>query len=119
NDRVLDSATDTVVISTGNSAPVANAGPDQTGVLGQLMHLDGTGSTDVDGNPLTFAWSFVQRPAGSTATLSNPTAMKPTFTVDRRGTYRVQLVVNDGLVDSAPDFIDVVVGNTAPVANAG
>jgi len=30
NDGKVDSAPDTVVITTENSAPVANAGPDQT-----------------------------------------------------------------------------------------
>ncbi|MGH3522991.1 MAG: PKD domain-containing protein, partial [Mycobacterium sp.] len=102
NDGTVDSAVDTVVISTGNSAPVANAGPDQTGVVTQLIHLDGSGSSDVDGNLLTFAWTFVSRPGGSSAALNDPAAVKPTFTVDRRGTYRLQLIVNDGVVDSSP-----------------
>jgi K319L-like, PKD domain/PKD domain/Calx-beta domain len=119
NDGTVDSVVDTVTISTENTAPVANAGADQTAVVNQLIHLDGSGSSDVDGNALTFVWSFVQRPAGSIAALSDPTALRPTFTVDRRGTYRVQLVVNDGLVNSDPDFIDVVVGNSAPTAAAG
>ena len=36
------------------------------------------------------------------ATLSNPTAVQPTFLVDRPGPYTAQLIVNDGQVDSAP-----------------
>jgi PKD domain/Calx-beta domain len=119
NDGTVDSAPDTIVVNTGNTAPVANAGPDQTAVVNQVIHLDGSGSTDVDGNALTFAWTFVQRPAGSASALSDPTALKPTFTVDRRGTYRLQLVVNDGFVNSSPDLVDVVVGNSAPIASAG
>ena len=119
NDGTVDSAPDTVIVSTGNSAPVANAGPDQTALLGSLVHLDGSGSSDVDGNALTFAWTFVSRPAGSAAVLSNPAATKPTFTVDRHGTYRLQLIVNDGFVDSGADLVDIVVGNSAPVASAG
>ena len=100
NDGTVNSAPDTVVINTGNSPPVANAGPDQTVALNSLVTLNGSGSTDVDGNPLTFAWSFVSRPAGSTATLSNPTAVMPTFTADRLGDFVVQLIVNDGTVNS-------------------
>ena len=40
-------------ISTLNSVPVANAGPDQVAFAGETVHLNGAGSTDVDGNPLT------------------------------------------------------------------
>ena len=119
NDGLLDSGPDTVVISTGNSAPVANAGPDQSVLVPQVVHLDGSGSTDVDGNTLTFSWTFVTRPAGSAAQLVDGNTASPSFQVDRRGTYRVSLVVNDGLVDSGADIVEITVGNTAPVASAG
>jgi hypothetical protein len=119
DDGTAASTPDTVVVNTGNSAPVANAGPDQTATLSQLVHLDGTASTDVDGDPLTFAWSFVSRPAGSTAVLTNPAAVNPTFVVDRHGSYQIQLIVNDGAQSSLPDVVEITVGNTAPVANAG
>ena len=119
NDGSANSAPDIVIVTSGNSAPAANAGPDQTAVQGQVVTLDGSGSSDADGNALTYQWTFVEKPAGSAAVLSSPTALKPTFTVDVKGTYRLQLVVNDGEASSAPDLVDVVVGNTAPVAAAG
>lgn len=37
-----------------NTAPMANAGPDQTGVIGQLITLDGSASSDRDGDALSF-----------------------------------------------------------------
>jgi hypothetical protein len=37
-------------------------------------------------------------PVGSLATLSDPTAVQPTFVVDLPGTYTVQLIVDDGIV---------------------
>ena len=119
NDGALDSAPDTVVVSTVNSAPVANAGPDQTAFVGNLVVLNGGGSSDVDGDALTFAWAIIARPVTSAATLSDPAAMSPSFTIDAPGTYVVQLIVNDGLVDSAPDTVIVSTLNSRPVANAG
>jgi hypothetical protein len=119
NDGTANSTADTVVIDTDNSAPVANAGPDQTVLVTQAVMLNGSASSDADGDALTFAWTFVSRPAGSAAVLNNPIAVQPQFVVDQPGTYRLRLVVNDGTVDSAPDFVDVTTENSAPTANAG
>ena len=119
NDGHNNSAPSTVVISTQDSAPVANAGPNETVPTHSLVPLNGSGSTDVDGNPLTYAWSFVSIPSNSQATLTNPTAVNPTFTTDMQGIYVVQLVVNDGLLNSAVSTVTISDVNTAPVANAG
>ncbi|MHC1725305.1 MAG: PKD domain-containing protein [Syntrophobacteraceae bacterium] len=119
NDGVTNSLADTVVISTQNSPPVANAGPDQTAYVGDLVTLNGSGSTDVDGNPLTYTWSIIERPSGSGAIVSDAAAIQPTFTVDRFGTYVVQLIVNDGTVNSAPDNVQISTLNSKPVAEAG
>ncbi|HUQ87853.1 MAG TPA: PKD domain-containing protein [Vicinamibacterales bacterium] len=119
NDGTVDSAADTVRVTTENSPPTANAGPDQTTAVGATVTLDGRASSDVDGNPLRFLWAFVSRPAGSAASLSNQTAQAPTFTVDRAGSYVVRLIVNDGALDSAPDTVTISTSNSAPTANAG
>jgi len=42
-----------------NSAPVADAGSDQTAVAGDLVVLDGTGSSDPDADRLAFIWRQV------------------------------------------------------------
>lgn len=111
---------DTVTVTTANSAPVANAGLDQPAIVGRLVHLDGNLSQDADDDQLTSLWSFVSRPAGSTATLSDETIVNPTFTPDVPGTYIVQLIVNDGTVDSGPDTVLITTSeNVKPVADAG
>jgi hypothetical protein len=123
NDGQVNSAPDTVTItaSVGNVAPVANAGPDQSVAPGAVVTLNGSASSDANGNPLTYSWAFTSRPAGSSAALSNATVANPTFTADVAGAYVLNLVVNDGQVNSAPDTVTITasVGNVAPVANAG
>ena len=119
NDGTVDSSPSTITISTKNSPPVANAGPDQTITTGATVQLDGSRSTDVDGDALTYSWSLVSVPAGSTATLSNRAIVNPTFVADKKGTYTVQLVVNDGTFDSTPSQVSISDVNSPPVANAG
>jgi len=102
-----------------NRLPRANAGPDQTALLTAVVHLDGSGSTDADGDSLSFRWSFVSRPNGSAASLSDPSVVRPTFVLDVRGRYTVQLIVRDGFADSAPDIVQIDTQNSPPVADAG
>jgi hypothetical protein len=119
NDGTVDSGPDTVSITTINSQPVVEAGADQSVQVTDVVQLDGSGSSDVDGDPLTFLWELSAKPAGSTATISNPTLVNPTFVVDLPGTYVVLLTVNDGTSDSDVDFLTITTVNSAPVANAG
>ncbi|MBM4256908.1 MAG: hypothetical protein FJ147_13550 [Deltaproteobacteria bacterium] len=119
NDGIASSPVDTVTISTLNSKPVAHAGADQSGTVGTVIHLDGSSSFDVDGDPLTYQWSLTSRPATSTATLQHPTTVNPQFTLDKPGTYVVQLIVNDGTVDSDPVTVTITTLNSKPVAQAG
>lgn len=113
------SSTDTVSISTINSPPVADAGANGTAAIGEIVTLNGTGSSDADGDPLTFSWSFVARPDGSQAALIDSATPTPRFVLDVVGDYVVQLVVNDGAVSSQPDTVVITTRNTPPVANAG
>ena len=113
--------TETITITNTaiNVVPVANAGVDQSVNEGTLVTLDGSGSTDADGNTLTYKWT-----APSGITLSSATDAKPTFTapeVSSNTPYTFSLVVNDGSIDSPADQVVVTVKqvNKAPVANAG
>ena len=82
-----------------NDAPNAHAGMDQNVLVGDLVTLDGSLSSDVNGDTLTYQW-VLNKPLGSSAVLVNATSAHPEFTADVAGSYAVQLVVNDGLVDS-------------------
>jgi hypothetical protein len=89
---------------------VADAGQDQNIQAGSMVALDGNGSSDADGDAIAYSWTFTSVPAGSTSMLSDPTAANPTFTADAAGDYMVQLIVNDGTADSAPDAVVITAG---------
>jgi hypothetical protein len=114
------SSTADVTISTSNVPPVANAGPDQFVNIGTLVQLDGSGSTDLNGNLLSYHWTLIGAPANTTATLSDNTAVNPTFTADLPGTFKWQLVVNDGVSNSTPSTVTITTNPpTVPTAFAG
>jgi hypothetical protein len=87
--------------------PVANAGPDQTveqtSAAGAEVTLDGSGSSDPDNDPLTYAWTW----AGDSATGVNPTVTLPL------GTTTVTLEVFDGQL-SDMDTVQITVEDTTP-----
>jgi PKD repeat protein len=104
-------ATDSMVVTVVNEAPVANAGPDQTVNHAQTVTLNGSGSSDPEGGVLTYAWSVggVQIATGASA------AVGP-FDV---GVHTVTLTVTDDHGTTATDSMVVTVANEAPTANAG
>lgn len=112
-----DSATDT---AADDQAPVADAGDDLSGLVGDVVQLDGSGSYDPDGDVLDWQWTFVTQPQGSTSTLLNADQPTPRFYADVPGTFTIRLTVSDGQL-AASDDVDVVVEqpNDPPIADAG
>jgi len=93
--------------TTVNSIPVAEAGPFQYLDVGSLVRLDGSQSSDEDGDPLSYQWSIVEKPLGSSASLSLAYTATPYFTADTEGDYVIRLIVSDGISDSLPDYVTV------------
>jgi len=107
-----------IVVISSNARPIAEAGSNQTVAVGATVMLDGSQSYDPEGAALTYRWSFNPKPAGSTATFSDPAAVSPTFIADKPGDYVIELVVNDGVSDSAPDVVTISTINSGPQAVA-
>jgi PKD repeat protein len=72
---------------TAPQPPVANAGGPYTGTAGTEVTFNGSGSTDPQGETLTYAWKFGDGTTG--------TGVSPTHTYSTAGTYTVSLTVTD------------------------
>lgn len=97
----------TINATVPNGMPVANAGTAQRVMVLTGITLDGSASTDAEGDPLTYKWVLTSKPVDSTAELSSASAIKPTFVTDKAGDYVATLVVNDGHADSAAGTVTV------------
>jgi hypothetical protein len=121
NDGQVDSAPDTVTVTASAAPPVnrppsADAGPNQEVETGTLVTLNGSGSSDPDGDMITYGWTL-ETPAGSSAQLSDATDDTPRFTPDVDGEYVATLVVNDGQLGSDPAGVRVLASTTPPAPN--
>lgn len=115
-------STDQVTITIpGNNVPVAEAGADQSVNGGSTVNLDGTNSSDPDGDRLRYSWTQTN---GPTVTLNDPTTPTPSFTApaatasDQVLTFALR--VEDDFGASVLDAVEItVLANSPPVADAG
>ncbi len=91
-------------IRTGNDAPDADAGPDLIGVQAGTINLDGSGSSDPDGDAITFQWTQI---SGPPVTINNPDQAKAYFLADDGQVYAFRLTVTDELGASGSDTVSV------------
>lgn len=117
-------------VPAADRAPTADAGADQTVSGGMRVTLNGSASTDPDGDALNYTWT---QTSGTAVQLSNPHAVQPTFTspaaTDAAVALIFRLTVSDPSGLSATDTCQVTVSaavappappsNQPPVAEAG
>jgi Legume lectin domain/Bacterial lectin/PKD domain len=104
----LASAPDSVVVSSLNAAPSADAGPDQGTFIGNAVTLDGSASLDPDLDELSLLWTLAG-PEGSEAVLTGEATAFPTFTPDVAGSYTATLRVSDPFGALSTDSMVVAV----------
>ncbi len=110
NARIANARVDMGAYEYSNHAPVADAGPDQTITADAscltTVVLNGSGSSDADGDPLTFTWTGpFGTVSGASASVSLPA-----------GTHVITLTVQDGRGGSSSDTRVVTVVDATPPA---
>ena len=95
-----------------NHPPTASAGTSQTVPEGSTVTLDGSASSDPDGNALSYSWQLLDT-TGPPVTLSGSTAPQASFAATDDGIYDFRLTVNDGFASASADTT-VTVTNVAP-----
>lgn len=137
-DKVTEPVTVTITASNANTKPVANPGGPYTIERGQTLTLDGSGSSDADGDTLSYRWyifgpteasgvASVWNRNGSALTVENAIVdydkQKAKITPDAVGSWIVYLVVHDGTSISDFKSANITVtkpegaANTPPVAH--
>jgi len=91
-----------VTVDNINERPVADAGPDQSVLVGETVNFDGSNSNDPDGDIVSYDWDFGDGNTG--------TGVSATHTYSTADTYTVTLTVTDNGALTDTDTLTVTVG---------
>ena len=105
--RIYDGSSIVLVPAPPNHLSVANAGDDQTvyTCIDEIAEvtLDGSDSNDIDGDELSYYWSWMIDDQIYDANGVGPTIELPV------GEHVIELIVNDGIEDSEPNEVVITV----------
>lgn len=104
-----------LIVINVNDPPAANAGLDQTILSSQIVTLYGSGSYDIDSDPILYNWTAPQEILLSDPTAVNPMFTSPVFCINK--TYTFSLVVNDGEFYSSADTVVITALPAPPEIN--
>jgi PKD repeat protein len=105
------SATATNKATIASDVPTANAGGPYTGTVGIAVSFNGSGSSDPQGETLTYVWSFGESGMG--------TGVSPTYTFATPGTYTITLAVTNTSKLTGIAYSTATIAAVPPVANTG
>ncbi len=120
SDSALQATSDVTITLVQNTAPVVNAGANQTITLPANAQLNGSATDDGYPNPpgsLAITWSKISGPG--TVAFGDASAAATTATFSSAGTYMLRLTAGDGALQSTSDVTITVLQNLAPVVSAG
>lgn len=100
----FESGSDQVSINVVSTLNV-NAGSNLSGMVGDEVQLNGSGTNDTDSQGITYRWEFAATPEGSTANLVNANTANPRFTPDVEGIYRAVLTASTEFEEKTDEVI--------------
>lgn len=102
----------------GNHLPTVNiVQTNKTVNVGTDINLTST-AMDIDGDALSYKWSFISKPTGSSATLTTDATKATSFTPDKAGTYEVKFTAKDIVDAEGKDTITITVKEIEAVSNS-
>ncbi len=118
SDGINPSVTDDVQVFVLGTAPVVNAGQDQTLAVGATSVVLNATASDPDGTAVSVLWSRVSGP--NVPTIQSPTSLSTNVTGLVTGTYVFRCTATDATNEVGYDEVQIVIPvNQAPSVNAG
>ena len=107
NEGAVTSDSVNININPINRVPIATIKGQTEVSTNSLVSIDGSTSSDADGDALSYLWSVTSQPDNSAIQLSDLPDGQTTFTPIIDGQYMISLTVNDGVQSSAPQTMTI------------